>query len=248
LEPGPNVQIDDEPVGRASVRSRLTSATARSLDLYIFLLFVFLGIVDVLVCGDIVDIDLDIVVFCTPVFVGIVEAPDRAFLNRTFGAAILRTLVRLSLVLGWRVRSEVAVASRSLRGAAAGVDGTWTTESAGPRGAEPARSTRTRSAEAAGPRSAKSSARSRSAGSAFLAGPRFADGERPALEWLLVESLDRFFRDTAIRIVDERETSRSSGLPIYGQYDRCGLADARQVRSQLCLRGGIRQIANEQTD
>jgi len=65
---------------------------------------------------------------------------------------------------------------------------------------------------------------------------------------LLVEPLNRFFSDRAIRVIDERESSRPSGFPIHGKHDRSGLADGRQVCAQLCLRGDIRQIANEQTD
>jgi hypothetical protein len=195
--------------------------------------------------GDVIDIE--IVVLRAPVFVRVVETTHRTFLDGTAGAAIFRTLMRLALVLRWSIRAEVAVASGCLR-TAAGVHRTRTTETARTGSAEPSRSTGTWPAETAGPRSAEATAGPRAAWSALFTRARLADGERPSPERLLVEPLDRFFCDGAIRVIDEREASRSSGLPIHGEYNRCGLADAGQVRSQLCLRGDIRQIANEQTD
>jgi hypothetical protein len=205
----------------------------------------FFGILSILVGRDVVHID--VLVLSTPVFVGIVEPSDWTFLDGAARTAIFGSLMRLSFVLGRGVRSEVAIPSRRL-GAAARVHRPRTTEAARTRSAESARRARTRSAEAARPGPAESTTGTRAAWSTLFARPRFADRERTSLERLLVEPLDRLFGDGAIRVIDEREASRSSGLPIYGKHYRCGLADAGQVRAQLCLRGDIRQIANEQTD
>ena len=77
----------------------------------------------------------------------------------------------------------------------------------------------TRTTEAAGARACRT----------FLARTGFADRERPSLERLLVESPDRFFRDGSVRVVDERESARTTGLPVNRQDDLGGYADARQM-------------------
>jgi hypothetical protein len=46
---------------------------------------------------------------------------------------------------------------------------------------------------------------------------------------LLVEAPDRLLGDFAIGVVDERETSRPSGLPIGGKHDLRWGSDARQM-------------------
>jgi hypothetical protein len=46
---------------------------------------------------------------------------------------------------------------------------------------------------------------------------------------LLVETPDRLLGDRAVGIVNERETSRSSGLPVGREHDLGGGADARQM-------------------
>src|SRR5215471_17857340 len=203
--------------------------------------------VGILVCGDVVDVDVVRRIERAPVFVGVVEARDRALLDRA--ARLVAFLLRLALVLGRRVGTEVLHA----RGRCAVG---W---AAGPRTAEPAagrtrrvagrtagrtrepaaRTPGTRTAEPAGPRTA---------GTALFTWTRFADRESAPLEQRLVELANGFFGNRTIRVVDERETARTARLAIDGQDDRCGFADAREVLPQLCLGRRVGQVADEQTD
>src|SRR5215471_12731147 len=61
--------------------------------------------VGILVCGDVVDVDVVRRIERAPVFVGVVEARDRALLDRA--ARLVAFLLRLALVLGRRVGTEV---------------------------------------------------------------------------------------------------------------------------------------------
>ncbi len=166
-----------------------------------------------------------VLVLRAPILVGVVQSSDWPFLDGPLGAAIILA-GWLALVLGWRVGTKVAAACRRARRAAPGV-GTRR-EATGPRGAEPT--------GCAWPRAAAVSTWSWSAaGSPFLTRPRFADGERTSLKWLLVEPANRFFRYRPVRVVDERETPGSSSFPIDGQHHLRRYADARQMLPQLCL-------------
>ena len=89
---------------------------------------------------------------------------------------------------------------------------------------------------------------SRRAGRTFFARTRLADGERPSLEWLLIEAADGSFRDGAVGVIDEREPSRTPGLPIHREDDLGWFANARQVFPQLGFGRGVRQIPDKQTD
>jgi hypothetical protein len=65
---------------------------------------------------------------------------------------------------------------------------------------------------------------------------------------LLVESANRFFGDTAIGIIDEREASRPARFTIDRQYDLCWRPHTRKMFAQFRLVGGVRQVPDEQTD
>jgi hypothetical protein len=45
----------------------------------------------------------------------------------------------------------------------------------------------------------------------------------------LIETADRGFRDSTIRIIDECETAWAAGLPINGKNYLAGFTDARQM-------------------
>ena len=180
-------------------------------------------------------VDVEVVVLGAPVFVSIVEASDRTFFDRAARAAFVLAL-RLALSLGRRIGTEVAAA----RSAATWL-GRTRREASGPWTAKPAggtRPTRPRSAE---------TARTRACGP-FFAWPRFTHRERTSFEGLLVEASDRFFGDSSIRVIDERESARTTGFPINRKDDLGWIADARQMLPQICLVCRIRQIAYKQTD
>ena len=80
----------------------------------------------------------------------------------------------------------------------------------------------------------------------ILAGPRFADRQRPAFEGLAVESPNHFFGDGAIRELDEGESARTTGFAIYGQRHLRRGADFTEVLSKLRLVDAVIQVADEQ--
>jgi hypothetical protein len=88
----------------------------------------------------------------------------------------------------------------------------------------------------------------RAARAAILARPRFADREWASVEYLAVEPLNRLLRVRAILIFDEGKTSRPARLAIDRDDNLCGWCDGTEVAAQVGFSGGVRQIANEQTD
>ena len=147
----------------------------------------------------------------TPILVGIVEPSDGTLLDWAARTALRLLAGGLALVFGWSVRTEVPAARCSSRAAAV----RWTRRKA----------TRTRGAKSTAPRR-RATARSRRTEAAgpwtrwsILSGPRFAHGERPSFEGLLVKPSNRLLGDRAVRIVNEREASRPSCLPIGWEYD-----------------------------
>jgi hypothetical protein len=65
---------------------------------------------------------------------------------------------------------------------------------------------------------------------------------------LLVEPPDRLFGDGAIRVIDEREPSRTARFAVDWKNDLSRFADTRQVLSQLWLVCRVRQVTDKQTD
>ena len=200
-------------------------------------------LVGVVLAGDVIDLD-DLLVCRTPIFVGVVQASDRAFLDGAARTAVGVLALGLALVLGWSIGPEVPAARR--RNVRIG----WS------RAGKPARS---RCTEAARARAAETSATWPAGtgpaettrpgpGRTILARTRLADRERASLERLLVESSDSFLGDSSIRVIDESESARPAGLPIGGKHYLGGFSDTRQVISQLCLCCRVRQVANEQTN
>src|SRR6185295_7506473 len=94
--------------------------------------------------------------------------------------------------------------------------------------------------EPAGPR--------RPARTAVLTRTRLADGERPPVEHLSVEALDRLFGVCAIGEFDEREPTRASGLAIDRQHDLRRRSDGPEVAPQIGFGGAVRKIPDEQTN
>src|SRR5205085_5985047 len=159
--------------------------------------------------------------------------------NRTAGfvVALLLALGVAALRLG--VRAEVAAARC---GAA------WRRAAAveGPRRA--AETGRPRRKAAARARPGGVTAGPRPAGSAILAGARFADRQRPAVVRLSVELLNRLFGVRAIDEFDEREPAGPSGFAINRQHDLRRRRDRAEVAAQVGFSGAVSKITNEQTD
>jgi hypothetical protein len=202
-------------------------------------------VVGVVVAGGCDVIDADVLVCCTPVFIGVVQAADRTFLDGAAWSAVGVLARRFALVLGRSVGSEIPAARRGNR-----LIG-WS---------RTAKAARTRAAEAAaaGTRTAETAAWPARPGTAEAARPwsgrslfawtGLADGEGTPLERLLVESSDRFLGDGTIGVIDKSEAARPAGLPIGGKHYLGGISDTRQVIAQLCLCCRVRQVANEQTN
>src|SRR6185369_6635211 len=143
-----------------------------------------------------------------------------------------------SAALRFRVGTEVPVPRRcaTRRRAAAGIKGARTAE-------RPGRARR----EAAGARAGKA-ARTRTARSTIFSRAGFADRQRPPVEHLSVELLDRLLGMRAIEKLDERKAARAPGLPIDRQDDLRRRRDAAKVRTQVGFGRGVVEITNEQTD
>jgi hypothetical protein len=195
--------------------------------------------------GDVIDIRF-FVVLRAPILVGVVETTHRTFLDGAARTTIGPVLMRLPLVLGRGVRSEVAL-TRRCRAGAAGVDRPRAAEPSGP-GRTTSRTARPGAAEAARAWSAESAAGTRPAGASFLTRTRFADRERPAFEGLLIESPDRFFSDGAVGIVDERKASRPAGFTVDGENYGRGYADGGKMFAEFGFRRRVRKVPDEQTD
>ena len=157
------------------------------------------------------------------------------------------------LSFGRRGRTEVLLSRLSDTRSAAATVATGSAEAAArARSAEAAaaaaKSATAPAAKAPGSRTAVSAGSRRTAGSAIFARPRFADRERTAHEQLAVELLDRLFGGGAFGVLDERESARATGFTVERADDLGGLADLREMRTQVFFGRLIGQIAHEQSD
>jgi hypothetical protein len=103
-------------------------------------------------------------------------------------------------------------------------------------------------AEAATARARAAEARSGWTWTTILASTRFADRERPPLEWLCVELANDFFRLVAVRKLDERKSAWASGLSIDRHSDVGRLCDGREVSPKISLTRTVGEVPDEQTD
>src|SRR5262249_37155453 len=99
-----------------------------------------------------------------------------------------------------------------------------------------------------GARPAEAAAGTRTAGTAILARARFADRERPAVEHLPVELLDRLFGVAAVLELDEREAARPSRFTVDRQDDLSRRRHGAEIRSQVGFRGAVSEITDEQAN
>ena len=127
---------------------------------------------------------------------------------------------------------------------AAGIEWARAAERSG-RARREAAGTRTREPAGRGPENPPGA---RSARTAIFARARFADRERPAVEHLSVEALDRLFGVRAIEKLDERESARTTGFAIDRQHDLRRRRDRAEVGTQIRFGRAVREITNEQTD
>src|SRR5262249_46006499 len=119
--------------------------------------------------------------------------------------------LRVSSTLRLRIGAEISIAGRRGRRR---IERTRAAEGGRPgpesAGARPRRTAGTRP---------ESAWRWRTAGSAIFTRARLADCQRPAVEDLSVEALDRLFRVRAIRVFHEGEAARAACFAIDGQHD-----------------------------
>src|SRR5262245_41977067 len=173
-------------------------------------------------------------------------------LERDRSARPLRFLffgLRVRTTLRFRVGPEVAGAAR--RRGCEGIErarraAETASAAAGARAAESARA-RTTAEPTARTRSA-ASAGAWTTGAAIFTRARLADGERTAVEYLTIETLNRLLGVGALGELHERESARTAGLSIDGQHDLRGLRDRAKVRSQIRFGCAIGQIPDEQTN
>ena len=155
----------------------------------------------------------------------------------------------LLLVLGRRRGTEVLGATGGVAAAVAAGSRRAAEAAAWPWAAEAtaAAEAATATAEATRPRgTAEAAARPRR--TAGLSGAGLADGQRTAHEQLAVEFLDGFFGGGALRVLNERKPAGAAGFPVERTHDLCGLADLREVSTQIVFGRLVGQIAHEQSD
>jgi hypothetical protein len=166
----------------------------------------------------------------------------------------------------WRTKVRAAIASAGSRGPAraarcettATAARPWAAEptAARPRAAESATTTAAEAATAAGAWAAKATTATRTRAEAgswwtwttILAGTRFTDRERSALERLGVELANDFFRLVAVRKLDERKSAWASGLSIDRHSDVGRLCDGCEVSAKISLARTVGEVPDEQTD
>jgi hypothetical protein len=152
---------------------------------------------------------------------------------------------------GTEVRAAISAAgwrsARSARGeSAATAAGSRSAKPTATAAAEAAAGTWSAEATAAGSRpEASGTWRTRRA---ILAGARFADGERPALERLRVKLANDFLGLCAIRKLDECKSARATGLAINRHGDVGRLCDGCEVSPEIGLARTVGEIPDEQTD
>src|SRR5262249_8173294 len=177
--------------------------------------------------------------------VDVVEAERSAGLLHRNRAA--RLVFALLLFLGGAgpalrlgVGAEVTAARRGAAGrAAAGIE---RTRAAAAEGAGWPRR------EAAAGRRTGKAAGTRTAGAAIFTGARFADRQRPPVEHLTVESLNRLFGVRAVGKFHERKPTRTSGLAVDRQHDLRRRSDGSEVAPQIRFGGAVCEITDEQTN
>src|SRR3954468_6553531 len=153
--------------------------------------FFGLLLLDILVRGDVVDLDFVFLgVERAPILVGVVEAGDGALLDRAFRLVALLAL-RLALVLWRGVRAEVLRAGAAAHVAAR--TGGTRRGAARPRGIAARSAWRTRKASRCAAGAGREAAGARAAGTSVFARSRFADREAAAFEERLIEFSNRLF-------------------------------------------------------
>lgn len=118
---------------------------------------------------------------------------------------------------------------------------TWAAESA-------ARAAGTGTRETAACRPGAEATGTRRTRRAILARTRLAHRETPALEWLLIETLDDLLGLVALEELHEGEPSRAASLTIDRHDDMGWLGDRREVRPKIRFGGGVGKVPDEQTD
>jgi hypothetical protein len=187
-----------------------------------FLLVVVPGVVVLLrALGDIVDLGI-VVCLVAPVFVVLIKTADRTLLDGASGTTISILARRFALVLRGRIRTEVAIPCRR-----------WTAGAVRPwRPSAGARSKTSASAAwSSSPWPRREPAGPRGAGRTLFSRPSLADGERTALEGLLIESADRGLRDRTIGVIDKRKAARAARFAIDRENYLGGFTNAGKVLS-----------------
>jgi hypothetical protein len=82
--------------------------------------------------------------------------------------------------------------------------------------------------------------------STVFSGPRLAHRQAAAHEGLAVETPDGFLGVGAFAELHEGEASRAAGLTVNRHHDLGGYSHRRQVRTQLCFRGPVGKVSDEQ--
>jgi hypothetical protein len=185
-----------------------------------------------------------------------VDATARALLDRTARLVILLSALLVAQSSrgsrGTEVRAAITAAGSRWSSGTAWSEAAATTAT-GTRAAESA----TAAATEAPPAWARTteSARTRTEASrpwwtrrAIFASTRFADGQRAALERLCVELADDFFRFLSVGKLDERKSTRTTGLAIDRHSDVGRLCDGCKVGPEICLARTVGEVPDEQTD
>jgi hypothetical protein len=193
-----------------------------------------------------------------------VDPASAAFLDGTFRLVILLLALLPTQPLGrcgWAEVGRTIAPSRTSRAAesttAAGTEAAATAakattasrtraaEAATAAGAEAAAASEATAARA---RTAEAPTRPRAAGWTVFARARLTDREVAAHEGLGIEFLDDLFGDRALREFHEGEAAGPPGLSIDRHDDVRGFRDRGKVRAEICLRGPVGEVADEQTD
>jgi hypothetical protein len=76
----------------------------------------------------------------------------------------------------------------------------------------------------------------------------FADSQRPPLERLFVELLNRTLCDGTVVIVHEGEATRSSGVPVRWNHNLGGRTDGGEMVPDFSFAGAVREVAYKKTN
>ena len=185
----------------------------------------------VLVVGVVGQTRRDIIDVWSRIILEIVDRVDpaaRSFLDRASRFVILLRAFLVAQAPRWRRRTKVRAAIASARSG-------WSSRTAWGE---------TTATAGAGPEASRPWWTRR----AILAGACFADGERPALEWLRVELTDDFFGFRAIGKLDECKSAWTTGLAVDRHSDVGRLCDGCEVRPEIGLTRTVGEVPDEQTD